>query len=297
MPKRARELTAIEVKRLARPGFHAVGGVAGLLLQVKPPATEEGPPGARSWVLRTMVGGKRRAFGLGAYPEVSLASARDKAREVKEQIRQGVDPAAERRAAQRALRAAQVKALTFDEAARKCHEARAAEFRSAKHRKDWISSLERYASPVIGDLPVGEVTMPHILRVLEPIWQTRTETATRVRQRIETVLTWATVSGLRSGENPARWEGNLKEVLPNPSKITRVQHHRALPWQEVGTFMVALRKREGMAARALEFLILTAARSGEVRGATWSVIDLRVRLWTVPAERIKAGRIHKVPLS
>lgn len=296
MPKRVPELTAIQVRRLTRPGFHAVGGVAGLLLQVKPSTTGEGV-GPRSWVLRTTVGDKRRAFGLGAYPEVSLASARDKASRLKERIRDGVDPVEERKAAQRALRAAQAKALTFDEAARRCHAARATEFRNEKHRRDWISSLERHASPVLGTLSVAEIDMPHVLAVLEPIWKTRTETATRVRQRIETVLTWATVSGYRSGTNSARWEGNLKEVLPNPSKITKVRHHRAIPWQEIGTFMANLRDRDGMSARALEFAILTAARSGEVRLATWDEMDLEGGVWMVPAERIKAGRTHRVPLS
>jgi len=243
------------------------------------------------------VGQKRRDIGLGGFPDVTLSQARQYARDAREKIRNGIDPSEERKEARQALMAAQAKALTFDEAARRCHDAKAPEFRNEKHAKDWISSLERYANPVIGGLPVSDVDLPHVLEILEPIWRTKTETATRLRQRIESVLTWAAVRGYRNGENPARWEGNLKEVLPNPTKTRKVQHHRALPWQKIGQFMADLRKREGVAARALEFAILTAARSSEVRLATWDEIDLKARVWMVPAERIKAGRTHRVPLS
>lgn len=290
MPKRARELSAVEVRRITKPGLHAVGGVAGLLLQV-------GEGGGRSWILRTMIGGRRRNIGLGPYPEIGLAQAREDARQVKVKIRQGIDPIAERRAAKQALMSAQARHLTFAEAARRCHKAREQEFRSAKHRTDWLSSLERHAFPFIGRLSVAEITLAHVMQVLEPIWQTRTETATRVRQRIEAVLTWATVSGFREGDNPARWKGNLDAVLAKPAKIKKVKHHRALPWHEVPVFMGKLREREGMGARALEFIILTAARSGEVRLATWGEFDLKAKLWTVPGERIKAGKVHRVPLS
>ena len=290
MPKKAKELSATEVRRLTNPGLHAVGGVSGLLLQV----TESG---ARSWILRATIGAKRRDVGLGGFPDVPLSEARQTARNMREQIRAGRDPVAERKAARDALRAAQAKAMTFEQAARRCHEAKVDEFRSEKHRKDWIAALERHAFPVIGLMPIAEIELPHVLRVLEPIWREKTETATRVRQRIESTLTWATVSGFRSGENPARWDGNLREVLPNPSKIAKVKHHRALPWQGVPDFMEELRAREGMAAKALEFAILTAARSSEVRKATWDEIDLEARTWTVPADRIKAGRKHTVPLS
>lgn len=290
MPKKAKELSAAEVRRLTKPGLHAVGGVAGLLLNVK-------PTGARSWILRVKVGSKRRDIGLGGFPDVPLSSARDRAREAREKIWTGVDPVAERRAAQHALRAAQVKELTFTQAAKQCHDAKRHEYRSEKHRKDWISSLERHALPVIGDLPVAAVDLAHVLRVLEPIWLTRTETATRVRQRLETVLTWATVGGYRKGENPARWRGNLDAVLPKPNKVRKVTHLAALPYQEVPAFMADLRKREGMGARALEFAILTAARSGEVRKSKWEEFDLAGKVWTIPAERMKANKVHRVPLS
>lgn len=301
MPKKPPELSALEVKRLTRPGLHAVGGVAGLFL-----AVSDG--GARSWILRystpevrySQKGNAyyaRRDLGLGGFPDVTLAQAREKGRELREKIRQGIDPAEERKAAREAWRVGLAKKISFEQAARKAHAAKGSEFRNAKHRKDWISSLERHALPVIGSLPVAEIELPHILKVLDPIWKERTETATRVRQRLESVLAWATVSGYRSGENPARWDGNLKEVLPAPNKIRKVRHHRALPWQEVPAFMEALRTREGMAALALQFTILTAARSGEVRGAQWEEVDTDARIWTVPADRIKAGKQHSVPLS
>lgn len=290
MPKVAKELSALEVERLTRPGFHPVGKVPGLLLQVT-----EG--GGRSWVLRVRVGIKRRGFGLGSFPAVSLEKARKKAKELREQVAQGVDPAADKKARKQALKTAQLKALTFEQAARKAHAARQAGFRNAKHRQDWISSLERYAFGIIGDVLVADIGTAHVQKVLEPIWETRTETATRVRQRIETVLNWATVSELRSGENPARWRGHLSEVMEKPSTIAKAGNHPALPWQRVPEFMEALRQRQGMGARALEFAILTAARSGEVRGAVWGEIDLGRRLWTVPGERMKSGKPHRVPLS
>ncbi|MET4161955.1 integrase [Marinobacterium sp. MBR-111] len=290
MPKKARELSAAEVRRLTEPGRYPVGGVAGLLMQVT-------PNGARSWLLRIKVGDKRRDFGLGAFPDVSLAGAREKARDLRERIAAGVDPVAERQRLRDAIRAAQAKAITFEEAAHRCHDARKDEFRNVKHRADWINSLERHAFKHIGSLPVDTIELPHILALLEPIWKTKTETATRVRQRVETVLSWATVAGHRKGDNPARWPDNLDQLLPTPSKIRKVKHHKALPWQDVPGFMVDLRQREGMAARALEFVILTAARSGEVRHATWDEIDLAAKVWTVPADRMKAHKDHRVPLS
>ena len=302
MPKKAKELTATQVRRLTdKPGLHAVGGVSGLLLKVT-------KTGATSWVLRyssgeqrTTASGKayavRHDMGLGPFPEVTLAQARDAAREAKQQIREGIDPVAERKAARDATRAAQAKRKTFEQVARECHHVKAQEFRSEKHRADWISSLERYAFEKLGSLPVDAIELPHVKDVLDPIWTSKTETATRLRQRIESVLTFATVSGYREGENPARWAGNLEVALPAPKKITKVRHMPALPWRRVPEFMTALREREGIGARALEFAILTAARSGEVRGAKWSEIDLEARTWTVPAERIKAGRAHTVPLA
>ncbi len=289
MPRVAKVLGALEVRRLSRPGFHQVGGVAGLMLQITP--TGEG----RSWVLRTVVAGSRRAMGLGPYPEVTLAQARAKAAEMKEQIRQGRDPIAERRAARRALVAA--KSMTFADAARAKHEAIRAEFSNPKHASQWWASVETYALPVLGQLDVADIEPAHVVQALQPIWTSKTETATRVRQRIAIVLDWAKVAGYRAGDNPAAWRGNLDQLLPAPTKISKVEHHAALPWREVPEFMQALRMRKGMSARALEFAILTAARSGEARGATWAEIDLGAGLWTVPAERMKGRKEHVVPLS
>ena len=285
-----RELTALEVKRISDPGFHSVGGATGLYLSV-------GKGNAKSWVLRIVVGAKRRDIGLGGLKDVPLAKAREKAREARELVRSGQDPVIERKRARDALIKSQTRALTFQQCALQCYASKSSEFRNAKHKKDWIAALERHAFPKIGQMLINDIQLPDILRVLEPIWHTKTETATRVRQRIEVVFSWAIVSRYREGENPARWDGNLKEVLPNPSKIAKVRHHPALPWQEMGAFMAELRRQEGIAARALEFAILTAARSGEVRGLTWDEIDLDSKIWTIPGDRIKAGRPHTVPLS
>jgi integrase len=290
MPKKIAEKSAIEIRRLTEPGMHAVGGVAGLHLLVS-------STGARSWILRAMVGSKRRDIGLGGFPDISLAKAKERATQAKDKIQNGIDPVEERKATRDALRASTAKAVTFAEAAKRCHTAHASGFRNVKHRADWISSLERYAFPVIGDIQVSTIDEAHVMQVLSPIWLTQTETATRVRQRIEAVLDWAKVSKLRSGDNPARWKGNLSVLLPAPSKVAKTSHFRALPWREVPGFMVELRRREGMAAKALEFAILTAARSGEVRLAEWSEVDLKARLWVVPASRMKAKKIHTVPLS
>ena len=290
MPKKAKELSSVEVRRLTDAGRYPVGGVAGLQLLVA-------SSGSRSWVLRTIVGTKRRDIGLGGFPDVPLAQAREKARSFREKIESGIDPVVERKEARQAIAAAQAKQLTFREAAVRCHNARRAEFSNSKHSSDWLSSVERHAYSVIGDLPVSAIDLPHILSVLEPIWRTKTETARRVRQRLEAILSWATVSQYRSGDNPARWANNLSEVLPAPGKIKKVKHHRALDWRDVPSFMSDLKNREGVSARALEFIVLTAARSGEVRFATWDEIDLKNKVWTVPAERMKARKDHRVPLS
>lgn len=289
MPKLAKELSAVQVQRLTRPGLHAVGGVAGLLLQVT--AT-----GARSWILRVVVGKRRRDLGLGGFPTVSLAQARERAREARELIWKGVDPVAERQAQRRAL--AQAQAIpTFDECARQYLASKRAEFRNAKHADQWANTLRDYASPYFGRLPVNEVEHSHIVSALKPIWETKTETASRTRGRIESVLAWATVAGYRSGDNPARWRGHLDAALPKPNKVRRIKHHAALLYADLPGFLKALRQQAGMAARALEFAILTAARSGEVRGATWDEFDLEAGVWIVPGERMKAGKEHWVPLS
>ncbi len=290
MPKIAKELSATDVRRLTKPGNYSVGGVHGLMLRVE-------PTGAKRWILRFTAGGKRRDAGLGGYPTVTLAQARQEAREMRNHARRGTDPIHDRQAARDALRAAEAKRVTFDECAARYLEQTASAFKNPKHRKQWRTSLERYASPHIGGLAVDRIELAHILNTLRPIWEQIPETASRIRGRIEKVLDYAKASGHRSGENPAAWRGNLDAVLPAPSKIKRVQHHRALDWREAPVFVATLRQREGIAARALEFVILTAARSGEVRGATWDEIDFKARTWTVPAERMKADKAHTVPLT
>ncbi|MFO7761879.1 MAG: integrase arm-type DNA-binding domain-containing protein [Desulfobia sp.] len=290
MPKRAKELSAVEVKRITQPGRHSVGVPPGLLLVVK-------KSGAKSWIYRTMVGIKRRSIGLGSYPTISLSQAREKARGIKHKIEEGADPTKERQAKREALIRSQQTAITFDEAARLCHKKKISEFKSKKHANDWINSINHHATPVIGEMPVSEIDLPHILQVLEPIWHQKTETATRVRQRLEQVLSWATVGGHRKGDNPARWKGHLDAVLPQPSKIRKTKHLQALPWQEIGLFMKNLRDRQGISARCLEFIILTVCRSGEARLATWDEIDMQNHVWTIPAERMKIEKEHSIPLS
>lgn len=289
MPKRAQELSAVQVNRLRDEGLHAVGGVAGLYLQVR--------GDARSWILRVKVGDKRRDMGLGPFPTVTLALAREQARQARQTLASGADPILVRQQQQSAIRASQARALTFRAACRQFIDAKAHEWRNDKHRQQWTNSLAMHAEPVLGNLHVGDIGQSHVLKVLEPIWATKTETASRLRGRIEQVLDWARVRGFREGENPARWRGHLDKLLANPSKIVTVEHHPAVPIDQVPAFAAALRAREGLGARALEMVLLTATRSGEVRGATWSEIDLDAALWTIPARRMKANREHRVPLS
>ena len=290
MARKAKELSALEVGRLTSPGHHAVGGVAGLYLYVV-------DSGARSWVLRTTVGSKRRHMGLGGFPEVPLAKAKEKARAAKEQITQGIDPIAQRIAIASSLKAQQATEITFEKAAQAYIEAHGESWKSPKHRAQWSATLMTYAYPHFGNLLVKDVVQEHVLKALEPIWKTKTETATRLRGRIESILDWATVRKYRTGDNPARWKGHLDKLLPAPGKIQKVEHHKALPASQMPAFIKDLRTREGLAARALEFSILCASRSGEVRGARWTEIDMHQAIWVIPAERMKAGKEHRVPLS
>lgn len=295
MPRIAKELGPLEVKRLQHPGkgrnaTFAVGGVTGLLLQIT-------PTGARTWLLRTVIGGKRREVGLGGYPDVSLAQARERARELKDQIFRGVDPVEERKAARAALAAAQRRGLTFKDAVDRYLAAKLDAFKNAKHRDQWRNTLATYALPDLGAMLVAEIATQDVLRVLEPIWREKTETASRLRGRIEAVLSWATVAGHRSGDNPARWSGNLKELLPAPSKVAKGDNHPALQIDDAPRWFASLQAREGIGSRALEFLALTAVRSQEVRGATWDEIDLEKALWVIPAARMKMDREHRVVLT
>lgn len=294
MPKLVSEMSTIEIKRLRHPGgdrnvTFAVGGIPGLLLQIT-------PTGARSWILRTTIGSKRRHIGLGPYPEVGLAQARERAREAKDKVWRGIDPIEERKAAQAALVAAE-RRMTFTDAFEQYSAAKLGELASDGERVRWRSSVQRYVLPEIGNTPVADLTVADMLKVLTPIWANKTGTATRVRSRIEAIVAWATVAGHRSGENPARWRHNLDKLLPQPGKIADKGHQPAVALDEVADWFAALRHKGGIAARALEFLTLCAARSGEVRGMTWDEVDMAARVWTVPADRIKAGREHRVPLS
>lgn len=296
MPRVAKELTALDIRRLAHPGggvinaTFAVGGVPGLMLQIT-------PNGAKTWILRTTIGGKRSSIGLGGYPAVPLAMAREKAREARELIERGVNPIAQRRAARAALAAAVGRDLTFADATEQCLAAKLDAFKNAKHRQQWRNTLDTYAMPELGRMLVSDIQVQDVLRVLEPIWAEKTETASRLRGRIEAVLSWATVSGHRSGDNPARWAGNLKELLPAASKVAKGGNQPALTLDDAPVWFDALQAREGFGARALEFLALTAARSQEVRGALWDEIDLDKALWVIPGGRMKMGKEHRVPLS
>jgi integrase len=281
------KLTARQVAAITTKGRYGDGG--GLWLQVS--------DSGKSWLFRYMLFGRARAMGLGPVDLVSLAEAREEAQRCRKLLLKRIDPLDERRRQEIEMVNArrQKQRRTF----RECAEAYLAgngKWRNAKHAAQWSSTLKTYANPTLGDMPVAEVDTAAVLRVLEPIWRTKTETASRVRGRIERVLAWATVKGYRTGDNPARWTGHLREALPARSEIQPVNHHGALPYAELPAFMAKLREQSGTAVRCLEFTILTAARTGEAIGARWSEIDLKARTWTVPAERMKAGKQHVVPL-
>jgi len=255
---------------------------------------------ARSWVFRYEYLGQRHDIGLGPTHTVGLADARAKAKAMRLQLLDGVDPLAARqqaRAEQLERIAAQTRAMTFKSCFEACLASHEDSWRNAEHRRQWRTSIEQYVLPAIGDLAVDDIGTPHIIKVLEAIWKEIPETANRIRGRIERVLAWATVRGFRSGDNPARWRGHLQEMFPARGKIAKVNHHAALPYVELPTLMAKVRERDHLAARALEFTILTAVRAGETMGAEWSEIDLATKTWTIPASRMKGGREHRVPLS
>ncbi|MCU9846721.1 site-specific integrase [Defluviimonas sp. WL0024] len=294
----ANALTAAKLTANLEPGKYHDGGGIGLYLRVD-------PNGARFWVQRITIQGRRREIGLGSPPIVSLATARRKATDNKRLAVEGGDPLAEKHRVR--------DALTFRDAMEKYLAKKSAEFGNEKHRKQWRATLDTYAVPVLGSMPLQAIEVRDVLRVLEPIWLTKTETASRLRGRIEAVLSWATVAGHRSGDNPARWGGNLAELLPKPSKVAKPDNHPALALADVPRWWAALSQREGIAARALQFLTLTAARSGEVRGMTWGEVEfegwdktdktdktslaIRSAVWVIPAGRMKAKREHRVPLT
>ena len=294
MPRIAKSLGALEIKRLHSAGLHQVGGVSGLGLQVM--AT-----GARSWILRVMVGERRREIGLGAYPGVGVALAREKAQQTRDEIVAGIDPVAQRATARQSIVQQQVEEKAMRWTFRACAEAyikaKAPGWRNEKHGQQWRNTLATYAYPTIGELLVRNINIGHVTAIIEPHWATKNETINRVRNRIELVLDWATVRKYRTGDNPARWKGNLDKLLADRSIVAPVVGHRALDAADLYGFVEILRGIEGMGARCLEFVVLTACRSGEARLATWSEIDANTKTWNIPGNRMKSGRPHRVPLS
>jgi integrase len=285
---RTGKLSAIEVTKAKGPAVLHDGG--GLYVRIS--AT-----GAKSWVFRFQLDGKRRDMGLGPYPDISLAEARSKASAHRKQRHDGIDPLDAKEAQRQAHRLSIAKGRTFRDMAEEFIGRNEAGWRNAKHRQQWRNTLQTYVYPQLGELAVGAIDTGLVVQVLDPIWAEKPETASRVRGRIEAVLDAATVRGFRQGPNPAQWKGNLAHILPPRAKVRRVEHHAALAFDDMPEFLAALRGRRSMAARALEFAILTAARTGEALGATWGEIDLTAKVWTVPARRTKGGREHRVPLS
>jgi integrase len=288
MAQSVKKLSVVLANTLSSPGYYGDGG--GLWLRIS-------KGGSKSWVFRFTLAGTRREMGLGALHTISLAMAREKSLQCRRMLDEGQDPIDARTAARtkEAVKLARVK--TFDQCASAYIKAHRGGWKNAKHAAQWETSLANYASPVFGALPVSDVDTDLVVKALRPIWDTKTETAVRLRGRIESILDWATVSKYRSGDNPARWRGHLENLLANPNKIAPVTNFPALPWREIAAFMPQLLQREGAAALAVQFAILTACRSGEVRGATWEEIDLDAKVWTIPAKRMKAGKEHRVPLS
>ncbi len=288
MAQSIKRLSPRRVATETERGFHADGG--GLYLQVSKFDT-------KSWVFRFTLNKRSREMGLGPLHTVSLADAREEALKCRKLVREGIDPIEQRKSIRGQALAEAVKVMTFKACADKYISAHSAGWKNVKHATQWTNTLNTYAYPIFGDLPVQAVDTGLVMKVLEPIWSTKTETAGRVRGRIENILDWATVRKYREGENPARWKGHLDTLLPARSKVQKVKHHAALPYDEIGTFIKELRKQKGISARGLEFLILTVARTGEAIKATWDEFDFEKALWVIPADRMKADKEHRVPLS
>jgi integrase len=282
-----KDLTVKAVEAIRTPGKHRVS--RNLYLQIA--------GDARTWLFRYMRHGSPHWHGLGAYDLVSLAEARDKVLVCRKMLLEGIDPIEARKAERMQALLATASTMTFRACGEAYIAAHEATWRNPKHRQQWRNTLKTYAYPTIGELPVQAVDVAHVMKILEPIWQPKPETASRVRGRIETVLDWATARGYRTGENPARWRGHLDQLLPKKTKVRKVQHQPAMPYLAVPGFMSELRERDSISARGLEFTILAAVRTSETIGATWDEIDLEAKTWTIPARRIKAERDHRVPLS
>ena len=288
MAREIAKLSATAVQKTTKPGMHSDG--AGLYLHI-------GPSGSKSWVYRFMLDGKSHDMGLGSLVEFGLKDARERALRARQLRRDGINPISDRDADRNARRLEAAKSITFKDCAERYVATHKASWKNAKHAAQWNGTLEGYAYPVIGSLPVAAIDVGHVTKIIEPLWATKTETASRLRGRIEAVLDYAMTNRWRQGENPARWRGHLEHVLPKRSKVAPVEHHPAMDWREIGAFMPKLAAETGSAARALTFTILTAARTGEVRLARWSEVDTTAKLWTIPGDRMKAGKVHRVPLS
>jgi integrase len=283
MPTMTAPKTDRWVTTLTKEGVFAVGGIHGLVIRVRGKS--------KQWFLRYRLNGKRRDLSLGPYPEITLGEARMLALVERKKIGDGIDPLAEK-----AHHKARI-GITFEEASRQVIEAKRPEWKNAKHGAQWESTLAQYAFPVIGKMDLKEIDTPHILEILNGIWATKNETAARLRGRIEAVLSWGIARKYRDEPNPARWTGHLATMLAKPSKVQTVEHHKALPYDQIHGFIQKLHQRESISALALELVILTACRSGEVRLATWDEFNLEKRLWTIPAARMKGEKEHTVPLS
>jgi len=288
MPRQSNKLTARKVSSLRTPGRYGDG--AGLWLQIS-------PEGGKSWLFRYTLNGRARMMGLGPVDLVSLTEAREQALAHRKLLLAGIDPLAHRDTERRKSRLADASAITFEEAATRYIDARKVAWKNAKHASQWRNTLETYAYPIFGELPVEALDTGLVLKVLEPIWTEKPETASRVRGRIEAVVDWATARGYRQGDNPARWKGHLDKLLPSRNQVRAVKHHHALPYADVPAFFEQLRLREELSAKALAFTVLTASRTSETLGARWQEFDFAKRVWTIPAERMKSGREHRVPLS
>lgn len=299
MPKKVPEMTTTELNKLTNNTqhntTHSVGGCPGLLIQIT-------PTNSKSWILRTTVDGKRRPFGLGGYPGVPLSEARKIARGMLQQIKQGIDPGEVKKQAK-----IEANIPTFETAALEYIEQRIEGVLSGGTVRNWKNAFRDYVYPVIGDLPVNEIELPHIRKIFDPIWQKKPSLCKKLRGRVESILSYCALHGHRSNDNPARWSGYLSEIYPSPTKLSKTKHHSALPYEKLPGVMAALREAGGRAEQALEFLILTVARSGEVIGKNsgddakapmvWSEVDLKKKLWTIPDERMKNNLTHKIPLS
>jgi len=307
MPKIAKTLSALQTNRLKIPGWHAVGGVPGLLLQIRP-AQGDRDSFNRSWILRTLVGSKRQVLGLGTFPQVSLSEARELAKKLTQDARKGIDLKAQKKSAKSTLLASTAKNKTFRECAESYIEAHKHDYTNDKHQKQWVSTLKTYAYPIIGNILVADIAVRDILDALEQttktrngntgrFWYVKNETAKRLLGRIKTVLDYATVNEYRTGNNPATWTGFLDTQLPSPKSIRDRKKHPSLPYSQVGNFISLLKKNKSISAKALHFLILTAVRSGSVRKAEWFEIDFNKKIWIIPPHHTKNRQEHRVPLA